>query len=652
MIKTTLIKSTNRIIKSKSKSKSIKKGGIYTPQLCATRDFSTYTNIYCFGDLEGQFPFTQIKEQPGTTITSDESLESYKKREAYFPKTKDGKNFIELENNHIKINTSEQHTDAFVFTGDLVDHGKYDIRWLMAINNNPFSESIMCAIGNRDYNKMRRIDESFIVKTDDSSIWSDVVNPDGTNKTLTEFVELISSNWKNYKFAYKYKNISNRFIFLQNNASDINEVRRLYNKNDPINRTRDIYSLRYTWGINEFSSKLDFPNYNYDELVELGIIEFNKAHYENITFKCVLINIVNMIMGVKWDAEIFDMFPLKCEVLNGLYVNYLKYSYFYGKIITNHNDEVAILSHGLVNKYISNPVGFPRDYITPVTNVDEQDKSYNKFWSKNENNNVNKNKDIYDIGGDIATLCDIINNDKNKVIDEFNIYWNNIQKTNTIKSHNNYKKTSFEDSFHRFNEFYYVRAPEKTKQFEVTDQLYQKGAGWMDNTRIELITTTKKYDYKYNIYGHSPQILVPTIATVNDNGKNRYYICIDISNLGPFKPVETIQTYNGTLNAYLTTGAFSYLIFKNNSVKIKGVITKGNFIIDPNVKFPIRYTKSLNTFMEFREDFTEADFGKRNIKFTQPLTYKTRSTGTRSNGRKTLPLDKVIASTTASTQLV
>ena len=324
-----------------------------------------------------------------------------------------------------------------------------------------------------------------------------------------------------------------------------------------------------------------------------------------------------MIMGVKWNASIVAMFPLKCDVLNGLYVDYVKYAYFYGKIITNHNDEVAILSHGLVNKYISNPVGFPRDYITPVSNVEQQDKHYNDFWNKNENNNVNKNKDIYDSGGDIATLCDIINNDKNKVIDEFNKYWNNLQKTNLIGTHNNYKNTSFGESFHRFNEFYYVRAPEKTNQFTQTDHLYQKGAGWMTNTRVELVTTTKKYDYKYNIYGHSPQILLPTIATVNENDIKRYYICIDISNLGPFKPTETIQTYNGKLNAYLNTGAFSYLIFKNNSVKIKGVITKGNFIIDPNVKFPIRYTKTLDKFMAFKEDFTETDYGKRNIKFTQ-----------------------------------
>jgi hypothetical protein len=50
----------------------------------------------------------------------------------------------------------------------------------------------------------------------------------------------------------------------------------------------------------------------------------------------------------------------------------------------------------------------------------------------------------------------------------------------------------------------------------------------------------------------------------------------------------------------MSTGAFSYLVFKPTSVKIAGVVTKGNFETDPNVKFPIKYSKNINTFMPFK----------------------------------------------------
>jgi hypothetical protein len=374
--KTPPINNTNKPSKKRGK-----KGG--SPQN-AVRDYSTYENIYCLGDLEGQFPFTRVKAACGTPIIEDEKLETYRKREAYFPKTHDGANFIELdEHNFIKINTSSDHKDAFVFTGDLLDHGKYDIRWLMAIVNNPYPESILCAIGNRDFNKTRRIDESFIVKkqgeTEISSIWADVIKPDGTTRTLTEFVTYISKNWRDYKFAYKFNKINERFAFLKDEAS-ISKVRPFYNKLDePISRIRDIYSAREACGINEFSRKLVFPSYNYDELIEIGIITSSPNHDE--FFKCILIHIVNMIMGVKWNADIVKQFPQGCGVLNGLYIDYLNHACFYGKIITNHNNEVALLSHGLINKYISIPVGYPRDDINPVTNIKEQDNTYKSIVS-------------------------------------------------------------------------------------------------------------------------------------------------------------------------------------------------------------------------------------------------------------------------------
>jgi hypothetical protein len=598
-------------ITNKPSKKLVKKGG---SQKNAVRDYSSYENIYNFGDLEGQFPFTRIKATSGTPIIEDEKPETYKNREAYFPKTHDGANFIELDHNKfIKINTSYKHKDAFVFTGDLLDHGKYDIRWLIAIVNNPYPESILCAIGNRDFNKTRRIDESFIVKqsanasahTNISSIWADVIKHDGTKRTLTEFITYMSSNWTDYKFAYDYNKISERFAVLKDEAR-INKVMPFYNKlNDPISRIRDIYSAREACGINEFSRELVFPSYNYDELIEIGILTFNPNHDE--FFKCILINVINMIMGVKWNNEIVKQFPQGCDMLNGLYIDYLNHACFYGRIITNHNNEVAILSHGLINNYISIPI---------VYGLDDDNNSSNNN-SNNNSNHKNKNKDI-------GELFNSINYDKNRFIDEFNLYWNDLQINGSLNTHANYTNTTFNKAFHNFNNFYYARAPNKG-EFEFTEKLYQKNTGGINTDDVKTINIITDYDYKYNIYGHSPQVLVPSIATAHDNENHtqKYYICIDISNIGPFKPCESIETYNGYMNAYLNTGAFSYVVLKNDSIKIKGVITKGNFIIDSNVKFPIRYTKtftnekSLTKYNAFKDDFNERDFGHRNIKFTQ-----------------------------------
>ena len=609
------------------------------PQLVATRDFRTYNNIYCFGDMEGQFPFMPIRKNLCTIVSEDETEVSYRARLSYFPVTTDGNQFIELnEHKHIIIRTSEQ--DACVFVGDLLDHGKYDIRWLMAFIYNPHPESILCCIGNRDYNKLRRIDESYICTYTGISIWDSV--PVSYKTNLTAFVEYITNNWNSepYRFAYTYNSIKKRFAFIKNDTA-IKNIRALYNKfDDLIARTRDIYASRDTWGINEYSQELDFPNYNYDELVELGIIKQSPSH--SIYYKCVLIHVTNMIMGVKWDAEIVAKFPRGCEILNGLYVDYLHHAHIYGKVITNHNNEVALISHGLVNKYISHPVGFPRDLLVPPSNVKNQDTNYEEF--------IRKKAPVQELPplSDIGPIYNFINEDKNILLEQFNNYWNTYEKTSVDKQIRvpNYADAPFKESFYRFNDIYYERTP-TTKIFENSEDIYnpqaplQRGGAslqkagtyfddnvtWITTTEPETIIKTSAYDYKYNIYGHSPQGLVPDIVSAHDGGLERLYIGIDISNIGPYKPKETIQTYNGKLNAYLSTGAFSYIVFKPSGVKIRGVITKGNFIIDSRVKFPIKYSKTLDKFMAFKHVFTEQTEGYRDIRFVPKITYRPQTRG-------------------------
>ena len=186
--------------------RNTKKGG--SPQV-ATRDFSNYKYIYCFGDMEGQFPFTSkitrvkfMYDRKFTKISVNqeqykENKVDYEERSKYFPKTSTNSNFITLNSKKfIDIKTSENDgtASAFVCVGDLCDHGKYDIRWLMAIVNNAHPHSILCCLGNRDFNKLRRIDESFIVKV--GSQWSSIWDETSNSKSLTDFVQEIADGWK------------------------------------------------------------------------------------------------------------------------------------------------------------------------------------------------------------------------------------------------------------------------------------------------------------------------------------------------------------------------------------------------------------------------------------------------------------------------
>jgi len=606
---------TRRTMTNTKKRKQ--KGGLLLPLpvrvLDSNRDYSRYGQIYCFGDIEGQFPFTRINKTKFTPLIDLHEYDaSYARRESMFPKTSSTKtNFIHLdESNHIVIDTNSNpdHTqrDAFVFVGDLMDHGKYDIRWLHALVYNAHQDSLLCCIGNRDLNKIRRIDESFIIRENNTLIW----DASTAKKTLTQFVTDIELSLTNYRFAYDYKTFTERFEYINKNDVDKKRIQPIFNKkyldkdNNLEIRTRLLYAERLTAGISEFDAALPFPDYNYEELVELGLIERSDSH--SINFKCLLIHITNMMMGVIWSEETVAMFPKGCHILNGLYIHYLNMAHIFSKMVTNNNSDIAIVCHGIVNKYISVPVGF----------TGSDNSVFDKFLSKNPAYAKTPAMEMKE-------LFNIINDDKNQFISLFNTYWNDLIKdanTNyTYLSHNNYHSNpELYNAYHRFQDIFFVRTPfYKDYRIDTSNDLYdikksvapvpgsvQKGGSymmWKDLVAFEkegLMTKSENYDFKYNIYGHSTHGLMPDILYVKD--KKRYMIGLDISVVAPYSKPFNITTYNGMTNAYMSTGAFSYLVFKPTSVKIAGVVTKGNFETDPNVKFPIKYSKNINTFMPFK----------------------------------------------------
>ena len=219
-------------------------------------------------------------------------------------------------------------------------------------------------------------------------------------------------------------------------------------------------------------------------------------------------------------------------------------------------------------------------------------------------------------------LFNIINEDKHNFVSLFNTYWNKcVSDSNYLLNHNNYKADlELYNTYHRFQDIFFVRTPYyKEYIVETSDDLYniraplpvqpapKKGGGdpyimWKDLVGFEkngIMTKSENFDFKYNIYGHSTHGIMPDILYVKD--KKRYMIGLDISVVAPYsiKPFN-IKHYNGMINAYMSYGAFSYLVFKPTSVKIAGIITRGNSEIDPSIKFPIKYSKNINTFMTFK----------------------------------------------------
>lgn len=138
-------------------------------------------DIYIVGDIEGAFPFENAPDD--------------------LPFKKDG-NKIDIELNADK---------ALIFTGDLIDKGKYDIRWLQAMlkakKKNPYG--VLLTIGNRDINKIHLLKKCFLVKkkknANDKYIYS--FPWEGYQGTFEELChEIANNNTGVYEFAnFNYK---------------------------------------------------------------------------------------------------------------------------------------------------------------------------------------------------------------------------------------------------------------------------------------------------------------------------------------------------------------------------------------------------------------------------------------------------------------
>ena len=146
--------------------------------------------IYCFSDLEGSIPTKpNISKHPVNNV----------------------KRVIDILNNEAIIDN-----EAIVFTGDLIDRGSHNIILMsnllnIKINN---TKQVCLAIGNRDLNKIRLIDEYYIIRTNGASLWSPkkIV----TGKDFKDLCDDIADKFNTeadkfnteFKFKFNYQQLS------------------------------------------------------------------------------------------------------------------------------------------------------------------------------------------------------------------------------------------------------------------------------------------------------------------------------------------------------------------------------------------------------------------------------------------------------------
>ena len=107
-------------------------------------DFSG-KQVYCFSDLEGRIPYL-------------------------YPSVEKVPNVLNVNKviNILKATQANLENEAIIFTGDLIDRGPHNIQLLQRMLHlkEKNENSVLLAMGNRDLNKIRMIDEYYITFTD------------------------------------------------------------------------------------------------------------------------------------------------------------------------------------------------------------------------------------------------------------------------------------------------------------------------------------------------------------------------------------------------------------------------------------------------------------------------------------------------------
>lgn len=263
-------------------------GGVY--------DFSG-KQIYCFSDLEGRIPASPAEGKVPNVARVLEIINS----------SKDGNSSKSLRGD-----------EAVVFTGDLIDRGPENIKLMqkmIALKGN-----VLLCMGNRDLNKIRLVDEYFIVKSDGVPCFKGWT---GDFKALCTEVANGFGEGKTYKFKYTSQHLEGPMIGTKQ-AGWTGFTSEFLAQNIFLSDLKGRVTAVEERTLGRFLHK-QYAIEEFNALFKGG--RFDNGDVENGVLHAA-IAIMSMVMGCIWPVE--GYLPDNLKPYNGLYVKYLKKSHVIG----------------------------------------------------------------------------------------------------------------------------------------------------------------------------------------------------------------------------------------------------------------------------------------------------------------------------------
>lgn len=449
-------------------------------------------DVYCFSDIEGNMP-TEIFE----LMNFNKELKT---------------------NNPLRYTKKNLENKAIVFTGDLIDRGAYSIRNLWNMNqlktDNPTNVILVC--GNRDLNKIRMYHECCIPYIEDKILISD-----NKSKTINEIFDLLDSkdfleDCKLFKHNSCEIAENINIPFLVNPHADYKEIkktavipaedRKTNDLNFRISYRNDIYRIK-----DIYENTLGSPNqikFFKDEFEEIFKInfDFNSVSFKDDNFtkefnfndnkyKKLLkfIAMMNMVMGKIWDDNIL---PTCLNPYNGLYIRYLQGCHIMA--VFTKDDRLCFVSHSGVPY---NNDGGNSGFFIP-SNIGSKSTF---AIQNNKDANIKLIKDLN------KEFFDFIKIDINYKSDEYKKYVAMSAACGNIDINDTLKLTS-------------EASPVVSNL--ITNQYDKRNISLKNLIVKDTDTEIKKI---YNIYGHVPTGLLPTVRKNEDDGLTSYHIGLDIS---------------------------------------------------------------------------------------------------------------------------
>ncbi len=462
---------------------------------------TTIDKIYCFSDLEGRIP-DLVNESDGNLIGD---IESEKKQN-----TANINRIINILNSKkiiyndgVTETTQEKEefdlesNEAIIYTGDIMDRGE---NWIQLMKRflrlkEKHNDRVILIGGNRDFNKIRLIDEFWLdFKDKDKNENGEMVVISEADRFPTTIDEVFSK-LKNINKPFKYKICALADIYTKAYNEQIppwgdTGFEIFLNNADRVSKTYGVMM-----GAGKSLEFYDFKDFFYTDE------DIKYAKSLDPTKKQILIAFLNMCMGLEWKS--FPSF-IKPEI-NGLYIKYMKQCHFIAAF--KYNNKYGIVSHGGV------PVK-DNKFVIPLSNINDRSND-----------------------GNIVAAIENLNTWKDNFIDKFTIdeYVNQDFK---LRNSNDFKT------------MVYMTADSKEVEIDrdiKTNSAYSPAASMVnlgDSGPLQLILKENKNVLKfekdvklyYNIFGHQPCGYVPSISqdviVKDDNPQDITYIhhvCVDIS---------------------------------------------------------------------------------------------------------------------------